>query len=192
MEDRPGRRPQGPQRDRNGEGADAAGADGRRLPAMHIHGSLGASNEMPLLGMWTWSRSMGIADGPTEVHKITIARQVLKRYQPSEGLFPSMHLPPPRRRRAQALRRPLGARGRRACLTSGRRRTAPDGGDRASRRPARRSRAGAVDGRQRPARRGRAAPTRFVTGGASNEIFELTAASTGWRPPSTARRARGS
>jgi acyl-CoA dehydrogenase len=37
---------------------------------------------------------MGIADGPTEVHKITIARQVLKEHQASEGLFPSMHLPP--------------------------------------------------------------------------------------------------
>ena len=39
---------------------------------------------------------MGIADGPTEVHKVTIARQVLKEYQPSEGLFPSAHLPPRR------------------------------------------------------------------------------------------------
>jgi acyl-CoA dehydrogenase len=37
---------------------------------------------------------MGIADGPTEVHKVTIARQVLKEYKPSEGLFPSAHLPP--------------------------------------------------------------------------------------------------
>jgi alkylation response protein AidB-like acyl-CoA dehydrogenase len=62
--------------------------------ALHIHGSLGTSNEMPLMGMWAMMPVMGIADGPTEVHKVTIARQVLKEYQPSEGLFPSQHLPP--------------------------------------------------------------------------------------------------
>jgi acyl-CoA dehydrogenase len=37
---------------------------------------------------------MGIADGPTEVHKVTVARQVLKQHKPSDGLFPSAHLPP--------------------------------------------------------------------------------------------------
>jgi acyl-CoA dehydrogenase len=62
--------------------------------ALHIHGSLGTSNEMPLMGMWSMMPVMGIADGPTEVHKVTIARQILKEYQPSEGLFPSAHLPP--------------------------------------------------------------------------------------------------
>jgi acyl-CoA dehydrogenase len=62
--------------------------------ALHIHGSLGTSNEMPLMSLWTMAPVMGIADGPTEVHKVTVARQVLKEYKPSEGLFPSMHLPP--------------------------------------------------------------------------------------------------
>jgi acyl-CoA dehydrogenase len=62
--------------------------------ALHIHGSLGTSNEMPLMGMWAMMPVMGIADGPTEVHKVAIARQVLKEYKPSEGLFPSAHLPP--------------------------------------------------------------------------------------------------
>ena len=42
-----------------------------------IHGSLGVSNEMPFMHMVTSSLVMGIADGPTEVHKITLARQVL-------------------------------------------------------------------------------------------------------------------
>ena len=60
---------------------------------MHLHGSLGVSNEMPLASMWLMAPVMGIADGPTEVHKITVARQVLKDYKPSEGLFPSAHLP---------------------------------------------------------------------------------------------------
>jgi acyl-CoA dehydrogenase len=61
--------------------------------AMHIHGSLGVSNEMPLAGMWMAAPVMGIADGPTEVHKVTVARQVLKGYQAAPGLFPTEHLP---------------------------------------------------------------------------------------------------
>jgi acyl-CoA dehydrogenase len=62
--------------------------------AMHLHGSLGVSNEMPLHSMWSMAPVMGIADGPTEVHKVTIARQILKRYRASDGLFPTTHLPP--------------------------------------------------------------------------------------------------
>ena len=61
--------------------------------ALHLHGALGVSNEMPLAGMWAMLPVMGIADGPTEVHKVTIARQVLKQYQPYEGLWPPEHLP---------------------------------------------------------------------------------------------------
>ena len=61
--------------------------------AMHAHGSLGVSNEMPLIGMWTMAPVMGIADGPTEVHKDTIAKAVLKGYAPADGLFPTEHLP---------------------------------------------------------------------------------------------------
>jgi acyl-CoA dehydrogenase len=61
--------------------------------AMHVHGSLGVSNEMPLIGMWTTAPIMGIADGPTEVHQVTIARQVLKGYKPQEGMWPREHLP---------------------------------------------------------------------------------------------------
>jgi acyl-CoA dehydrogenase len=36
---------------------------------------------------------MGIMDGPTEVHRVTVARQVLKGYRPAAGLWPSAHLP---------------------------------------------------------------------------------------------------
>ena len=43
--------------------------------------------------MWMGAPVMGIADGPTEVHKDTIAKTVLKGYTPSEGLFPSQHIP---------------------------------------------------------------------------------------------------
>jgi acyl-CoA dehydrogenase len=61
--------------------------------ALQVHGALGASNEMPLTRMVTGSFVMGIADGPTEVHKVTVARQVLRGYQPSGDLWPSEHLP---------------------------------------------------------------------------------------------------
>jgi len=61
--------------------------------AIQIHGSLGMSNEMPLTSMVLGALALGLADGPTEVHKISVARRVLKQYQPHPGLFPSEHLP---------------------------------------------------------------------------------------------------
>ncbi len=61
--------------------------------AMHLHGSLGASNEMPFARQLLMGVTLGIADGPTEVHKDTLARQVLKAYAPAPGLFPTTHLP---------------------------------------------------------------------------------------------------
>jgi acyl-CoA dehydrogenase len=62
--------------------------------AMHVHGSLGVSNELPLAAMWHHSAVMATVDGPTEVHKIAIAKAVLRDYKPSPGLFPTAHLPP--------------------------------------------------------------------------------------------------
>ncbi len=61
--------------------------------AMQLHGSLGVSDEMPFANMLLGAAVMGIADGPTEVHKITLAKQVLRDYKASDGLFPSAHLP---------------------------------------------------------------------------------------------------
>jgi acyl-CoA dehydrogenase len=61
--------------------------------ALHLHGALGVSNEMPFMGMVTSSLVMGIADGPTEVHKATVAKQVLRDYRPDNDLFPAYHLP---------------------------------------------------------------------------------------------------
>ena len=61
--------------------------------AMHLHGALGVSNEMPFAGMLLAAEALGIADGPTEVHKITLARQLLRDVEPVQGLWPSGHLP---------------------------------------------------------------------------------------------------
>lgn len=70
--------------------------------ALQIHGSLGISTEMPFADMVLHSYHLGLADGPTEVHKVTLARQVLKTYAPGDGLFPAYHLPA---RREQARRK---------------------------------------------------------------------------------------
>jgi acyl-CoA dehydrogenase len=72
------------------------------LRTMQLHGALGVSNEMPLARMLLASVTLGIADGPTEVHKTTIARSVLKDYAPAPGPWPSEHLPD---RRAAAVAR---------------------------------------------------------------------------------------
>jgi acyl-CoA dehydrogenase len=60
--------------------------------AMHLHGSLGVSNEMPFGRMIRRAASMGVADGPTEVHLIAVAKTLLKKTAPHEGLFPSEHI----------------------------------------------------------------------------------------------------
>lgn len=62
--------------------------------ALHLHGSLGTTPELPLVGWWMGVPTLALADGPTEVHRTTIAKQVLKSYRPAEGLFPSEHIPP--------------------------------------------------------------------------------------------------
>ncbi len=61
--------------------------------ALHVHGALGCSNETPLASLWMAVPVMGIADGPTEVHKITVAKQVLKQHKPYDGLWPNDFLP---------------------------------------------------------------------------------------------------
>jgi acyl-CoA dehydrogenase len=61
--------------------------------ALHLHGSIGLSREMPFAQQVIDSYFLGLADGPTEVHKVTVAKQVLRNYKPANSLFPSYHLP---------------------------------------------------------------------------------------------------
>jgi acyl-CoA dehydrogenase len=60
------------------------------IKTTHIHGALGVSNAMGLGG---GGGTMGLVDGPTEVHKFTVARQVLKQYQPHADGWPSQFQP---------------------------------------------------------------------------------------------------
>ena len=85
--------------------------------ALQIHGSLGASEEMPFGAMIMESFHMGLADGATEVHKITLARELLKGYKPASGLFPTTHLPQADGRGEEPLPRRPGRAAERGGLT---------------------------------------------------------------------------
>lgn len=61
--------------------------------AVQLHGSLGVTNEMPLMDMYIRAASLALADGPTEVHKAQVAKNLLKAATPAAGLFPSEHVP---------------------------------------------------------------------------------------------------
>lgn len=53
--------------------------------AIQIHGGGGVSDDFPLAEMWAHVRTLRLADGPDEVHKMTIARQELRRVDPEWG-----------------------------------------------------------------------------------------------------------
>src|ERR687892_806314 len=63
------------------------------MRAMQVHGALGTTNELPFFGMIHGAGVMGLADGPTEVHKVTVARQVLRDYKPSDDIWPTEWIP---------------------------------------------------------------------------------------------------
>jgi acyl-CoA dehydrogenase len=48
--------------------------------AIQVHGAMGVSGDTPLSGMYLGARTLRIADGPDEVHKILIAKNILKHY----------------------------------------------------------------------------------------------------------------
>jgi acyl-CoA dehydrogenase len=47
--------------------------------AIQVHGGGGVSNDFPLAYMYAGLRSLRLADGPDEVHKLSVARQELRR-----------------------------------------------------------------------------------------------------------------
>jgi acyl-CoA dehydrogenase len=59
--------------------------------AIQVHGGLGYSADMPLESMYRHARAARIYDGPDEVHRVTVARQVLKSYEPA--VVPTEHIP---------------------------------------------------------------------------------------------------
>ncbi|MGQ0830489.1 MAG: acyl-CoA dehydrogenase family protein [Microthrixaceae bacterium] len=49
--------------------------------AIQVWGAAGVSNDLPLAGMYLGARTLRIADGPDEVHKVLIAKNVLGAYR---------------------------------------------------------------------------------------------------------------
>ena len=48
--------------------------------ALQVHGGLGMTEDTPLASMWRQARAGRIYDGPDEVHKMVVARRVLRAY----------------------------------------------------------------------------------------------------------------
>jgi acyl-CoA dehydrogenase len=53
--------------------------------AIQVWGAAGVSGDLPLAAMYQGARTLRLADGPDEVHRILIAKNVLARYHAGEG-----------------------------------------------------------------------------------------------------------
>jgi acyl-CoA dehydrogenase len=61
--------------------------------ALQAHGGLGYSTDLPLEAMYRYARAARIYDGPDEVHRASVARQVLRGYEPPADGRPSEFIP---------------------------------------------------------------------------------------------------
>ncbi len=61
--------------------------------SLQAHGSLGYSTDMPLEAMYRYARAARIYDGPDEVHRSSVARQVLRGYEAPADQIPTEHVP---------------------------------------------------------------------------------------------------
>jgi len=53
--------------------------------AIQVWGAAGVSGDLPLAAMYQGARTLRLADGPDEVHRILIAKNVLKQYHAGDG-----------------------------------------------------------------------------------------------------------
>src|SRR2546423_15220679 len=61
--------------------------------ALQAHGSLGYSTDLPLEAMYRYARGARFYDGPDEVHRASVARQILRGYEPPADNIPTEHVP---------------------------------------------------------------------------------------------------
>ena len=61
--------------------------------ALQAHGGLGYSTDLPLEAMYRYARAARIYDGPDEVHRASVARQVLRGFQAPADDVPSEFIP---------------------------------------------------------------------------------------------------
>ena len=53
--------------------------------AIQVHGALGLTDGTPLATMWAHARGGRIYDGPDEVHRMVVARRILKGFEQGDG-----------------------------------------------------------------------------------------------------------
>ncbi len=61
--------------------------------SLQAHGALGYSTDLPLEAMYRYARAARIYDGPDEVHRVSVSRQVLRGYQAPVDGVPSEFIP---------------------------------------------------------------------------------------------------
>jgi acyl-CoA dehydrogenase len=61
--------------------------------ALQAHGALGYSTDLPLEQMYRYARSARIYDGPDEVHRQSVAKQIMRGVEPPADGVPSEHVP---------------------------------------------------------------------------------------------------
>ncbi len=49
--------------------------------ALQVHGGLGMTDDTALAGMWRQARAARIYDGADEVHKMVVARRILREFE---------------------------------------------------------------------------------------------------------------
>jgi alkylation response protein AidB-like acyl-CoA dehydrogenase len=59
------------------------------LRAIQVHGALGLTDQLPLVNVLLGGIALGLADGPTEAHKVNLARMLLKNYDAESPEWPS-------------------------------------------------------------------------------------------------------
>lgn len=57
--------------------------------SIQVHGALGVTDQLPLMGMLVNGLIMGLADGPTEAHKVNLARHLLKGFDAGDPEWPA-------------------------------------------------------------------------------------------------------
>ncbi|HLS00183.1 acyl-CoA dehydrogenase family protein [Mycolicibacillus parakoreensis] len=62
------------------------------LRAIQVHGAMGLTEQLPLTNMLLGGVALGLADGPTEAHKVNLARLLLKGYEAEDPEWPSEFL----------------------------------------------------------------------------------------------------
>jgi acyl-CoA dehydrogenase len=61
--------------------------------ALQLHGAMGYSGDMPLEFMYRFSRHARFVDGADEVHRESVARQILREIEPPADGIPTAHIP---------------------------------------------------------------------------------------------------